>query len=697
MNGLFAPRYSLPMIFQSETSECGLACIAMISSYLGRKTGLGELREIFKLSLAGASVKDLMMVTERIGLRCRPLKVEIGDLAHLQLPIILHWDLDHFVVLKRISKHTLVLHDPAVGVRSYSTSEVGVHFTGVAIEVSKAQEFVAASVQRKFTLRQLFEPGVGFYKVMAQVFVMSILIQLLSILTPLYLQLVIDQGLSLRDEDLVLLLSALFILVMLAKTVIAYFRSILLLQFSNQFGFQLAASTFHHLIRLPLRFFEKREMGDIVSRFSALESIKQLVTQEMITVVVDGIFSLVTLVLLYLYSPFLSGLALVGIVLFCILRSVSIAKEKTLREEALVAGAKQQTSFMENIRSISTTKINGIEQEREHEWLSSYTSFINSAYHLGSFQLSISTMQGLVFGIDHILTIYFGAMLVFEQSLTIGQLMSFIFLKAHFIGSVTAMVPKLAELKLMSLELERLSDITLHEREFGKMHDSLLELSSIANLSVKGLSFRYAENLPNVFSNVNCELDAGESLGVWGKSGCGKSTFLKLLLNFENANSGGVLFGGRALATFSMKERREYLAAILHGETLLAGSLAYNINLNLEKFDDYKLMEVCELVGIADVVRALPMGFSTQIGELGMLFSAGQVQRLLLARALYYKPKILLLDEALSHLSEAIALDLLTMIRRSNITLILVSHSPALLRTTDKQLMLDEVPLAVHA
>jgi len=690
MNGLFAPRYSLPMIFQSETSECGLACIAMISSYLGRKIGLGELRESFKLSSAGASVKDLMMATERIGLRCRPLKVEISDLGHLELPVILHWDLDHFVVLKKISKRTLVLHDPAVGVRSYSTSEVGVHFTGVAIEVRKAQEFVAVSVQKKFTLRQLFEPGVGFYKVMAQVFV-------LSILTPLYLQLVIDQGLSLRDEDLVLLLSALFLLVMFAKTVIAYFRSIILLQFSNQFGFQLAESTFHHLIRLPLRFFEKREMGDIVSRFSALESIKQLVTQEMITVVVDGIFSLVTLVLLYLYSPFLCGLALVGIVLFCILRGVSIAKEKTLREEALVAGAKQQTSFMENIRSISTTKINGIEQEREHEWLSSYTSFINSAYHLGSFQLSISTMQGMVFGIDHILTIYFGAMLVFEQSLTIGQLMSFIFLKAHFIGSVTAMVPKLAELKLMSLELERLSDITLHEREFGKKHDSLLELSAIANLSVKGLSFRYAENLPNVFSNVNCELDAGESLGVWGKSGCGKSTFLKLLLNFEDAKSGSVLFGGRALTTLSMKERRGYLAAIMHGETLLAGSLAYNINLNLEKFDDYKLMEVCELVGIADVVRELPMGFSTQIGELGLLFSAGQVQRLLLARALYYKPKILLLDEALSHLSEAIALDLLTMIRRSKITLILVSHSPALLRTTDKQLMLDEEPLAIRA
>lgn len=693
MIGLFAPKYSLPMIFQTESSECGLACISMLASYFGQRIGIRELREIYKLSTAGASIKDLMAATKRIGLRCRPLKVELDDLIHLELPAILHWDLDHFVVLQKISNRGLVVHDPAVGVRNYSKSEIGIHFTGVAIEVKKTRGFVVKNGQQRFTLRQLFEPGVGFYKVMTQVFAISILIQLLSILTPLYLQLIIDQGLNLRDESLVFLLTILFTLAVFAKTIIVYVRSLILLQFSNQFGFQLAESTFHHLIRLPLSYFEKRQMGDIISRFSALENIKQLVTREMIIVVVDGVFSLVTLVLLYSYSPFLCALALVAIGLFCVLRGVSIGQEKTLREEALVASAKQQTSFMGNIRSISTTKINGIEQECEHDWLSSYANSINSAYHLSSFQLSINTVQSLMFGVEHMLTIYFGAMLVFSQALTIGQLIGFIFLKAHFVGSITAMVPKLAELKLMSLELERLSDITLQEKELRKENESLLQLTYDATLTVKGLSFSYAYNLPNVLSNVNCELGAGESLGICGQSGCGKSTFLKLLLNFEEAESGNILFGGRALSTFSMQDRRGYLAAIMHGETLLSGSLAYNINLSLEEFDGPKLLEVCELVGIADLIRELPMGFSTQIGELGLLFSAGQVQRLLLARALYFKPRILLLDEALSHLSEQAALDLLAMIRESGITLILVSHRTALLRTTDKQLSLDEVPM----
>lgn len=697
MKGLFAPRHSLPMIFQSETSECGLACLTMIANYLGKKIGVAELRESYKISSLGASVKDIAAAAQRIGLRCRPLKLELSDLKKLELPVVLHWDLDHFVVLKKITASSAVIHDPAVGVRSYSLSEMGMHFTGIAVEVRKTGEFNSATAQPKFTLAQLFEPGVGFYKVIVQVFIMSVLIQMLSILTPLYLQLVIDQGLSLRDGDLIFLLAMLFLLVAFAKTAIAYFRSVILLQFSSQFGFQLAESTFNHLIRLPLKFFEKREMGDIVSRFSSLESIKQIVTQEMITIVVDGIFSLVTLVLLYLYSPFLCALAVIAIALFCLLRIISISKEKTLREEALVAGARQQTSFMENIRSISTTKLNGIEQEREQEWLASYTGFINSAFHLGSFQLSINTIQGLVFGIENILTIYFGAMLVFEQSLTVGQLMSFIFLKAHFIGSVTAMVPKLAEMKLMKLELERLSDITLHKKDPWSDLETLMEVSQSSSMSVEGLSFSYGANLPNVFSNVNCKLAAGESLGVWGKSGCGKTTFLKLLLNLEQTEFGTIRFGGRILATLSAKERRGYLAAIMHGETLLAGSLAYNINLGLDKFDEPKMMKVCQLVGIAELVRELPMGFSTQIGELGVLFSAGQVQRILLARALYSKPKILLLDEALSHLGEEVALDLLTMIRRFGITLILVSHSENLLKTTDKQLILEEEALAISA
>lgn len=697
MSSLFFSRNSLSMIFQSENSECGLACLAMIANYHGDATKLSDLRESYRLSGGGASVKDLMAAAATLKLRCRPLKAECSELKALELPVILHWDLDHFVVLKKVSRKGLVIHDPAVGIREYSFSEIGIHFTGIALEVRKNKDFEPKFDRTTFTLGQLFEPGKGFYKVAGQVFVMSILIQILSILTPLYLQLVIDQGLALRDGDLVLLLALLFLIVMVAKTVVSYFRSIILLQFSNQFGFQLAENTFHHLIRLPLTFFEKREMGDIVSRFSSLESIKQLVTQEMITVVVDGIFSLITLILLYLYSPVLCSIALAAIAMFCVLKILSLNKEKTLREEALIAGAKQQTSFMENVRSISTTKLNGIEREREQDWLASYTGLINSSYHLGSFQLSIGSAQGLIFGVDHVLTIYFGASLVFDQTLTVGQLMSFIFLKQHFISSVTAMVPKLAELKLMGLELERLSDITLQEKDPDHTDNSLLDIKPEAKIEVSDLSFAYSDNCPNIFSRLSCQLADGESLGVWGKSGCGKTTFVKLLMGQEKPSCGSILFGGRSLADLSKSEKRGYIAAVLHDETLLAGSIAYNIHLDLEKFNEEKLMKICRTVGLAEAVSSLPMGLSTKVGDLGALLSAGQVQRLLLARALYSDPKILVLDEALSHLSEKVGVELLAMMHRRGLSVILVSHSPTLLDATDKQLIFDEEKLAITA
>lgn len=689
MNSLFTSREVLPMLFQAETSECGLTCLAMIANYHGNGIGLKDLREAYKLSGVGASIKDLMAAATELKLRCRPLKAECSDLENLELPMILHWDLDHFVVLKKVTKKKVLIHDPAVGVREYALSEVGLHFTGVALEVRKGKDFVAQKKRNSLTLSQFFEPGKGFFRAIIQVFAMSVLIQVLAILNPLYLQLVIDQGFALRDADLILLLTLLFAVLLVAKTVVSYFRSVVLLQFSNQLGFQLAENTFHHLIRLPLKFFEKREMGDIVSRFSSLESIKQLITQEMITVVVDGIFSVLTLVLLYLYSPLLCGVSLIGITSFCLLRGVSINREKTLREESLVAGAKQQTSFMENVRSVSTTKLNGIEREREHDWLSSYVTYLNSGYHLGSFQLSISTAQGLIFGLDHVVTIYLGATLVFDQVFSVGQLMSFIFLKQHFIGSITSMVPKLAEIKLMRLELDRLADITNHERDEVCAVNSLADLGLRATVEVKGLSFAYSDHGPTIINNINCQLDAGKILGVWGRSGCGKTTFLKLLVGNEEPSSGNILFGGRKLKEIPKEQRRGYIGAVLQEETLLLGSLAYNIHLDLERFDEEKLMRVCDLVGLAEVVRSLPMGFSTKVGELGLFFSAGQIQRLLLARALYQEPKILILDEALSHLSEQVGVELLNRIQSLGTSVILVSHSPALLKAADEQLLLD--------
>lgn len=693
MIGLFQDRHALPLILQSEVSECGLACLAMIASYHGKRVDIASLRNRFQVSAAGASVKHLLEEARGLALQGRALKLELADIHRLALPVVLHWDMDHFVVLKRVGRRRITIHDPAIGLRHYRPAELNYHFTGIAIELTPQTSFTREDLRASLSLRQLLPRSRAFYQSMQQIFVLSFLLQLLSLLSPLYLQLVIDQGIGRNDMDLIPLLACLFLIVVISKTLASYFRGLLSLQLSNTLGFQLLSNGFAHLLQLSLGFFERREMGDIVSRFSALENIKQLVTQELITVVVDGLFSTATLVLLFLYSPLLAWVALGFMAAFALVRSLSIASEKRRRQDALVSGARQHTRFMENIRAITTIKNYGLEQQRVSDWQGAYAESVNANYHLGRFQLGLGTLQGLLFGLDNLLTIYLGATLVGAGAFTVGQLMSFIFLKQHFTSAITAMLPKLAELRLMKLELERVADFCLEKPEFPVTEAGLRQRRPDGAIRLRNLSFRYSATEPLLFDRLNLAIAPGSSTAILGQSGCGKSTLLKLLLGLERPLSGDVLIDGMPLPEFGIANLRGHVAAIMHNEGLLAGDLAYNIRLDSTSLDLSRLEEACERAGILGLINALPLGFSTRVGEMGSVFSAGQIQRLLLARAYYRQPQILVLDEALSHLGREAEREVFQSIIDSGTTVILVTHNVELARLASNIINLSPIRL----
>jgi ATP-binding cassette subfamily B protein RaxB len=688
MINIFQPRNTLPMIFQTEIAECGLACLAMIANYYGKFSDIRTLRGSLCMPAGGASVKHLQQAGLRLELQGRPLKLDLDDIGLLTLPVILHWDTDHFVVLKKITRRSFVIHDPAMGIRKYSLSELDRHFTGIAIELSPTVSFIRKRQEREYSLKELFRATPSFRQAIRQVFLLSLLLQVLSLIFPLYLQLVIDQGLSKGDMDIIFLVALLFSLVILAKASVAYFRGVVLLQFSSQLGFQMVSNTFAHLLRLPLSYFEKREMGDIVSRFSSLDNIKQLVTQEMITVIVDGLFSLLTFILLFLYSQTLAFVALFFVVALSLIRLLAIPKERSCRHEVLQSGAKQQTRFMENIRCIAVTKNYAIESERLSEWQNHYAYFMNSSYRLGHLQLSLSTLHSLLFGIDHVATIYLGSAAIFSGQLTIGQLMSFVFLKQNFSGSVATMLPKLAEIRLLRLELDRVSDIIFEEPEQSSFDTSLLKLGISGAIEVENLGFSYSSAQPELFRNISFGIAAGEFFVISGHSGCGKSTLLKLLLCLATPSGGTIRVDGNTIAELGVGQYRSQVAAVLHGDGLLSGSLAYNVHLEMEPLNLERLEAACRSSCIFDDINKLPMGFNTQVGEMGVALSAGQVQRVLLARALYRHPKILVLDEALSHLGTKVARQIIASIRVSRTTLILVTHNPELIDLADRSLEL---------
>ncbi len=689
MMGLFAARRRLPMVFQAETNECGLACLTMISGFYGQKFDLNGLRSRLGSNALGASARQLLELAEKLSLRGRAIKLELEDLPDLSLPAILHWDLDHFVVLKKLSRKSAHIHDPAVGVRRYAFDELSHHFTGVALELSPRANYSKAMEVSSLKLSELLESVKISLASMGLVFFMTLVLQVLAILNPLYLQLVIDQGLVKGDTELIFMLALLFVGLVILKTGLAHLRGVHLMHFGNYVGLQLVSGVARHLSALPLNYFERREMGDIVSRFGSLENIRRLITQEMITVLVDGLFSLLTLFLLYLYSPLLGSVVLITVAMFAVMRAFSLARERDLRQEALVVAAKQQTKFMENIRSVGVARINGVEPMRHNDWESSYTEQLNSSMRLERFQLSLGSIQSLMFGLENISIIYLGATLVTAGNLSIGQLMSFIFLKQHFTSSVLAMIPKLSDIRLLSLDLERIADVVQQQSEDTASDNSLLPAPRESDIQLRDLGFSYDGSEQQLLSEINFTFAQGQTTALVGPSGCGKSTLLKLILGLEKPVSGSVQIGGRNIKQINHRELRSMMSAVMHGDGLLSGDLAYNIHLGTESVDWERMDQLSAALGLEDFIVNLPLGYATEIGELGSILSAGQVQRILLARALYRQPKILLLDETLSNLGTEAAVKILDYIKREGLTLVLVTHNPELLGRADSILDLD--------
>ena len=687
---LFRPRGRPSMVFQAERNECGIACLCMLAPVHGISLELRELRSATLGSGLPITILQLLELARSTGLHGRAYKLELDEIDSLATPAILHWDLDHYVLLTKVRPRNVCIHDPAVGVREYSRTELGNHFTGVALTFSAAHRINHKQPRKVLHLGDLLGDLSVYWMSLLQMFSLTLLLQVLTILSPLYLQLVIDQGISRGDSELVALVAVLFTGFILARTLVGYLRGIMVMQFSNQLGFQLLGNAFRHLLGLPLGFFERREMGDIVSRFGSLENVKQMVSQDMITIVVDGLFSVLTLALLYLYSPLLASVSACMLLLVSLLRLFAIRGEMVRRQESIVASARQQSVFMENIRSIGVTKTYDLQAIQIPDWENKYCQSVNAGYQLGLFQHRLGSVQGLLYGLENILVIYFGAILIQETRLTLGQLLGFIFLKQHFANSITAMFPKLAELKMLGLELERVADILLTDSEQANSFNNLYRPEITGQLQLQNISFSFPGRNSALFSDVSCHIAAGSVLALSGASGVGKTTLVKILAGMEKKYSGTLLLDGQEISERNISFYRAKLSAVMHNDKLIVGDLAFNIHLEEEAHNIDRLHQACQRAQVFDVINGLPQGFATPVGEMGEMLSAGQVQRVLIARALYREPKLLLLDETLSHLSDRMALEILGSIRQLGVTVVLVSHNERLLAAADQCLVLGE-------
>ncbi|WP_445503122.1 cysteine peptidase family C39 domain-containing protein [Microvirga sp. G4-2] len=293
----------LPVIVQAEAAECGLACLAMVASYHGHKTDLNALRRRFPVSLKGVTLRSLIQVAGYLHLACRAVRFELGHLPELRLPAIVHWDLNHFVVLKAVTRKGIIIHDPASGERRYPLEEASKHLSGIAVELTPTETFTGKDERTQLPLRAFWGHIRGMPHVLVQILALSIVLEVLVIASPFYMQVTIDEVIARGDVDLLLILALGFGLLTAITVVSTALRSHIVLILQNTLHFQIGARLFHHLVRLPLSFFEKRHIGDILSRFSSIEPIRNLLAEGVITALIDSLMAVATLVMIFIYSP----------------------------------------------------------------------------------------------------------------------------------------------------------------------------------------------------------------------------------------------------------------------------------------------------------------------------------------------------------------------------------------------------------
>lgn len=671
----FFTRSRVRLVRQTEIAECGLASLAMVANYHGLDIDLGTLRRRFAPSLRGAPLRSLIGVADKIGLTPRAVKLPLEELKNLHTPCILHWDMNHYVVLERVRGDTALIHNPDGRSANMPMEEVSKHFTGVALELRPSDDFEGGKHRERLKLSQLWRRMTGLKRAIAQILVLTLVLQAYVLASPYYMQVAIDNALPALDLDLLAVLAIGFGLFTLINAGASLLRSFVLLVAGTTLGFTLASNIARRLFRLPVDWFEKRHTGDILSRFQSIGPIQTLLTQGAVAAIVDGLMAVLTLALMFWYSPLLATIAIVAFVLYGIVRAVSFSFEREAQEATIIMGGKEQSTLIETLRGMTTLRLFGRETLRHALWQTKLTDSVNADVRMARIGIWQTTANTLIFGLENILTIYLAIALVIEGSgFSVGMVFAYMAYKGQFIGKSAALIDNAIAFKMLGLHLERLSDIALsdEDRTFG---DSLYRETELkGRIELRDVFYRYAPSDPLVLEGVNLTVEQGEFVAITGQSGGGKSTLVKLLLGLVEPESGEVLVDGLPLNRFGYKSFHSQIAAVLQEDSLFAGTLTDNIALFDESVDMERVFRAAVAASIHNDVAQMPMQYETLVGDMGSTLSGGQKQRVLLARALYRQPKILVMDEGTAHLDTEHERAVNEAISAMGITRIIIAH-----------------------
>lgn len=652
------------------------------------------LRRRFGLSLKGATLKTLIDIAEQIGFTARPLRGEPDALQRLALPAVLHWDMQHFVVLASISRgprgRRFRIHDPASGQRTIDEAGLSRHFTGVILELTPSDRFHARKVRSDLRITQLWSKLDGLWPSLRNLLLLSLVLQVAALAAPFYLQLAVDTAFPAFDSDLLLMLALGFGGLALINLATAWLRSLVLVSLGSALTYQVIVNLYRHLLRLPLSWFERRHVGDTISRFGSTKPIADLLSRGLIASVVDGLMALSTLALMFVYSTQLGMIALAALLLYAALRTAFLHTLRMRNIDAITTAARENSSFIESVRGIAALKAFGQEANRQRIWQRTKADAVNAEIRLGRLGAGFDAACLFILAGERVLFVYVAISMAMSGTFTVGMIFAFQAYKQQFLDAGTRLIEQAINYRMLGLHLGRIADIALAEPEKGATPRADVGSRIDGGLTLQGFYYRYGTGDADVLRGVDLAVKPGEMVALTGPSGGGKTTLLKIMMGLFEPVHGRVLVDGRqSLESFGLTAWRRSIGAVQQDDTLYAGTLAENVAFFDPEIDMARVVEVAKLACIDDDIRRMPLGYETLVGDMGSVLSGGQKQRLLLARALYGRPRILFMDEGTAHLDPASEEQVLRSLAALDITRIVVAHRSGAIAAADRVLQVN--------
>jgi ATP-binding cassette subfamily B protein RaxB len=702
---LFKNRHCLPELFQSETSECGLACLVMIANYHNLDLTLTELRNRFSISLKGLTILDLISISSKLGLKANAVRCELPGLKKLECPALLHWDLQHFVVLKKVRKDSIEVHDPSRGYRNISFEDASNHFTGFAVQFTpfSSSEDSTSKIQR-FKPTHLFRLVKGVRLDLVQVLALSIFVEVMLLMQPLFIRLIFEEKILFTVNGINTIV-ALVVINALAFSTVSYFRDKAAVIVGSNFNFESVKNVFSHILSINIPFFEKRSIGSLLERYRVMDEIETIVVSIIPFALLDGLMTVISLSLVFVISPLVALMFFGAFVFLLATKMLSYRYIKRLEKAHLHAKGRESGYVIETIQNIFTTKANNMEGRRFAVWSGMYSDLIDAQKSLSMADIVYRNFRLFVLGLTLALVMLILSRGILKRELDIAVVVAILFYFGHFTSRASAFIDRIYEVRRLGLRVERLGDIMLADTDLETKNSILDHLNSVGkgesdgvanieqtldNICVDDVSFKYGTFEPEIIKSCSFEIVRGESVALIGSNGAGKTTLLKILLGLYDPAQGNIYYNGIESRNLRGSDIRERVSVVMQNDSFFVGTVAQNIS-SFDTNIDMELVRSCaEIAGVLNDIESYPMAYNTSMGDMGVAFSAGQVQKIILARSLYRKPDFLFMDEGTANLDSESETALLKNLSLEPLGSLMIAHRQASIDMADRVLLLED-------